>query len=151
MVLSDLKLSIANFCSVVNKQVQLETFITNNDIDIIIGTESHLNKTILSSEIFPNNFQTYRKDRNSYGGGVFVSVKSSIPSSQIDINSSIEIVWSYIHLNKNSDIIVGSVYCLPHSADTVLEDLQSCVVKIKQRYPSAQIILGGDFNCPGID
>ena len=151
MVLSDLKLSIVNFCSVVNKQVQLETFIANNDIDIIIGTESHLNETILNSEIFPNNFQTYGKDRNSYGGGVFVLVKSSIPSSQIDINSSIEIVWSYIHLNKNSDVIVGSVYCPPHSADTVLEDLQSYVVEIKRRYPSAQIILGGDFNCPGID
>jgi len=68
MVLSDLKLSIANFYSVVNKQVQLETFITNNDIVMIIGTESHLNETILSSKIFPNNFQTYRKDRNSYGG-----------------------------------------------------------------------------------
>ena len=146
-----LKLSIANFCSVANKQVQLETFITNNDIDIIIGTESHPNETVLSSEIFPNNFQAYRKDRNSYGGGVFVLVKSSIPSSQIDINSPIEIVWSHIHLNKNSDVIVGSVYLPPHSADTVLDDLQSCFVEIKQRYPSAQIILGGDLNCPGID
>ena len=61
MVLRDLKLSIANFCSVVNKQVQLETFITNNDIDIIIGTESHLNETILSFEIFPNNFKPTEK------------------------------------------------------------------------------------------
>ena len=118
---------------------------------LYLQAESHLNETIFSSEIFPNNFQTYRKDRHSYGGGVFVSVKSSIPSSQIDINSSIEIVWSYIHLNKNSDVIVGSVYCPPHSVDTVLKDLQSCVVEIKQGYPSAQIILAGDFNCPGID
>ena len=72
MVLRDLKLSIANFCGVVNKQVQLESFITNNDIDIIIGTASHPYETIPSSEIFPNNFQAYGKDRNSYGGGVLI-------------------------------------------------------------------------------
>ena len=102
----------------------------------------------VSSEIFSCNFQAYRKGRNSYGGGVFVLAKSSIPSSQIDINSPIETVWSYINLNKNSDIIVGSVYFPAHPADTVLDDLQSCVVEVKQRYPGAQIILGGDLNCP---
>ena len=26
-----------------------------------------------------------------------------------------------------------------------------CLVSIKQKYPHARIILGGDFNCPGID
>ena len=57
-------------------------------IDIIIGTESHLNnESIQNSKIFPNNFQTHRKDKNSYGGYVFFF---SIPSSQIDMNSSIE-------------------------------------------------------------
>jgi len=84
-ILSDLKLSTANFCSIVNKRVQLEAFIVTNNTDIIIGTESHLNDAIRNPEIFPNNFQTYRNNRNSYGGSVFVSVKSSIHSSQIDL------------------------------------------------------------------
>jgi len=52
VTLSDLKLSIANFCSIVNKQIQLEAFLVHDDIDIIIGTESHLNETIQNSEIF---------------------------------------------------------------------------------------------------
>ena len=96
-----------------NKQVQLETFLINNDIDIIIGTDS---------EIFPNNFHTYRKDRNNYGGGVFVSVKNTIHPSQMDTNSPIETVWTYVRVGKNNDVIVGSFYCPPHSTDTVLED-----------------------------
>ena len=94
-----------------NKQVQFETFLINNDIDIIIGTESHLTKTIQNSEIFPKNFHTYRKGRNNYGGGVFVSVKNTVYSSQIDTNSPIEIVRTYVHVGKNNDIIVGSFYC----------------------------------------
>jgi len=48
-------------------------------------------------------------------------------------------------------VIIGSVYLPPHSVDTVLDDLQCCVNEIKQRYPCIQIILGGDFNCQGID
>ena len=31
------------------------------------------------------------------------------------------------------------------------EDLQSSVDAIKQKHPCIRVILGGDFNCPGID
>jgi len=67
-----------------------------------------LNGSILNSEVFPSNYQTYRRDRNISGGGMFVSIKSSIPCTQIDDNSSIEIVWAHIHLEKNNNLIVGS-------------------------------------------
>jgi len=151
VLVSDLKLSIVNFCSITNKQTQLEAFLFNNDIDILIGTESHLDENISSSEIIPNNFHTYRKDRNIYGGGVFVSVRNTISSLRIDVNLSIEIVWAHLSIGKNSDIVVGSFYCPPHSNDSVLEELESSLVFIKQKYPNAHIILGGDFNSPGID
>ena len=146
-----MKLSIVNFCSVTNKRTQLEVFLVTYAIDIIIGTESHLNESILNSEVFPNNYQTYRKDRKTSGGGVFISIKSSIPCTQINDNSTIEIVWAHVHLDKNNDFIVGSFYCPPHSSDTILDNLQSSIDTIKQKYPHTQIILGGDFNCPGID
>ena len=146
-----MKLSIVNFCSVTNKQTQLEAFLFSNDIDILVGTESHLDDTISNSEILPNNFCTYRKDRNSNGGGVFISVKNTIPSFEIDTDTTIEIVWTYLNVGKSSDMIVGSFYCPPHSPDTTLEELRSSLVYIKQKYPNAFVILGGDFNCPGVD
>ena len=67
-------------------------FNTENNIDILIGTESHLDNSISSAEIFPKTFNTYWNDRNIHGGGVFISVKTSIPSSHIDISPSCEIV-----------------------------------------------------------
>ena len=82
---------------------------------------------------------------------MFISIKSSIPCTQINDNSTIEIVWAHVHLDKNNDFIVGSFYCPPHSSDTILDNLQSSIDTIKQKYPHTQIILGGDFNCPGID
>ena len=45
--------------------------------DIICGSESHLEQSIPSSEIFPDLFQVLRKDRNRNGGGVFIAVKNA--------------------------------------------------------------------------
>ena len=50
-----------------------------------------------------------------------------------------------------SDVIPGSFYRPPHSADSVLDDLLSSISFTKEKFPRAQIILGGDFNSPSID
>ena len=81
LILNHLKLAIVIFCSITNKKAELEAFLVSNSIDVLIGTESHLDKSIQNSEIFPKKFNTYRKDRNRFGGGVFVSVKNTVPSS----------------------------------------------------------------------
>ena len=115
------------------------------------GTESHLNESILNSEVFPTNYHVYRKDRNIHGGGgVFILVKSSIPSSQVKCNTSIELIWVRIH-NNTDNIIIGSFYCPPHSPITVLDELAQSISDIRTMYPSAKIIIGGDFNSPGIN
>ena len=46
------------------KQAELELFLDNQDIHLLIGTESHLNDTIFDSEVFPRNYSVFRKDRN---------------------------------------------------------------------------------------
>ena len=45
-------LVIANFCSVYNKEAELDAFSSYNDVDILLGTESHLDTSIFNSEIF---------------------------------------------------------------------------------------------------
>jgi len=109
VTISNVKLSIVNFCSVTNKQTQLEAFLFSNDFDILVGTESHLDDTILSSEILPNNFCTYRKDRNSIGGGAFVSVKNTILSFDVDI-----LVGTESHLDDTilSSEILPNNFCM---------------------------------------
>ena len=122
-----------------------------NKTDILIGTESHLDGSILNAEVFPKHYDSYRKDRNIHGGGVFILVKDTISSSQISIDSSLEIVWVRLHLRNKNDLIVGSFYCPPNSSPTVLDNLSSSIADIKSKYPHSKILLGGDFNCPGID
>ena len=88
---------------------------------------------------------------NSYGGGVFIIIKDSIPSSQPEIISPNKILWVQLHIGNNKSVIVGTFYCPPHSPAAVWEDLSHSIADVKVKYPNSKIFLGGDFNCPGID
>ena len=98
-------LAILNCCSVTNKQACLETFLLINKTDILIGTESHLDGSILNAEVFPKHYDSYRKDRNIHGGGVFILVKDTISSSQISIGSPLEIVWVRLRLRNKMTLL----------------------------------------------
>ena len=76
-------LGIINCCSVCNKCPQL---------DFIIGTESHLDSSVLNAEVFPFHYSVYRWDRNRYGGCVFILAKYNIPSSLLQSFSSVELI-----------------------------------------------------------
>ena len=67
-----LSLNCCSICSV-SKQGRLFALIEEHNVDIIIGCESHIDQSFLSSEVFPPNFTVYRKDR-TIGGGVFLCV-----------------------------------------------------------------------------
>ena len=60
---------VCNFQSIWNKQLELESHLHDNDIDILIGTESHLYFNIKNSELLPEHYMATRNDRkDGYGG-----------------------------------------------------------------------------------
>ena len=82
---NQLRVCIVNFCSLVSykKHLELYQLTETHKPNIIIGTETHLNKDIDSREIFPPNYvysPPVRKDRDSgeKGGGVVIAIKSNI-------------------------------------------------------------------------
>ena len=54
---------VVNFGSIRGKIADLAVTLENYHPDIIIGTETHLNSSINSSELFPPDFSVYRRDR----------------------------------------------------------------------------------------
>src|SRR5207245_10553521 len=71
---SKLKILNINCRSICNKVTEFECLLDSTSADIVIGTESWLDHSILSSEIFPKNMTLFRKDRTSgRGGGVCIS------------------------------------------------------------------------------
>jgi len=91
---------------------------------LLIGTESHLNDSIYSSEIFPKDYSVYR----NIHGGVFILVDKSIPSSNLEIESSCEVIWVILHLQGPHNIILGTFYTPPNSTPSVWEDLSECLM-----------------------
>ncbi|MCS5550755.1 MAG: reverse transcriptase domain-containing protein [Gammaproteobacteria bacterium] len=155
----NLRIMTVNCRSIKDKRQEFETALHYLKPDIVCATESWLkgikpgkNPTkdaILSSEIFPPQYNVYRNDRGTIGGGVFILVHKSITSmEQPTYITDGEIEWVNIKIKNNKDLLVGSYY-MPHREQRHLEELNKSLNKIDQ-HNKKNIILTGDFNCPNI-
>jgi hypothetical protein len=64
-----------NCWSIYNKVLEFWNLIGTYNPDVVIGTESWLKEDINNAEMFRADFITFRRDRSSRGGGVFICVK----------------------------------------------------------------------------
>ena len=130
--------------------------------DIVFGTESWLrghkpgkppsSDAIKSCEVFPPDYNVFRNDRNSFGGGVFVMTHNSlIVEEQPEFVTNCEIIWVRIKLQGRKDLFIGTFY-MPHRNLHDTEELRKSIDKLTlEGSKDRDIILAGDFNCPGID
>ena len=77
--------------------------------------------------------------------------EKSIPSSILEIDSTCEVIWVLLHLQHSHDIILGAFYAPPNSPSSVWDELSESLTQGRQKFPTTMIVLGGDFNCPGVD
>jgi hypothetical protein len=61
-----------------NKTLDSWNLIETYNPDAVIGTESWLNEEISNAEIFRFDYKTFRRDKNTRGGGVFICIKNYI-------------------------------------------------------------------------
>ena len=145
------KIVLMNCQSVVNKTTELQTMLSSTEADIVIATESWLRPDILNPEIFPSNYNVYRKDRPDTGGGVFILVSNKLISSSLDDYASAhEAIWVEIKEQKGPSITVGAFYRPPKDNLESLESFGSVINNVT-RSTSGTLIIGGDFNLPGVD
>ena len=91
-----LKTLVINLCSIRNKVADLAVCIGTYNPYIIIGTETHLDSSVNSSELFPYNYSVIHKNRNvDYSnGGVLIAMKDDLIGTHItDLDTKCEIVW----------------------------------------------------------
>ena len=146
----NLKVVVMNCQSILNKIPELHTFTDTCQPDIIVGTESWLTPSVMSSEVFPDDYITYRKDRqDKKGGGVFICVKKDLISSEISLNITSELLFVKIHLKDQKDLIVGSFYRPDWTDEEYFQNLTDCLQQLRK--PDQVMWLGGDFNLGDID
>lgn len=129
------------------------------DFDIYMLTETHLNDSVFSCNVFPpNDFDIYRCDRSKNssskerGGGVLISVKKKLKSELIlnGEQDGCEQIWIKIK-NKNKLILMGCLYIPPASSCAIYDINLSLVKQIcdcNSADKNTTVVLYGDFNLP---
>ena len=65
-----------NCRSILSKTLEFWNLVDTYKLDVIIGTESWLREEIKNAEVFRDDYTTFRRDRCTRGGGVFICVKN---------------------------------------------------------------------------
>ena len=120
-----------------SKPAQLMNLITSLQADIVTGSESWLNPGIKSSEVFPDSFSRYRRNRpGAVGGVVFLLVSKQYDSSEpeeLKVGDSIdcELVWAKVKVKGSTDLYIVFLYRPPDKASPVyLQHLQTILSRI---------------------
>jgi hypothetical protein len=118
--------------------------------DGIIGTESRLREQISNAEAFRDDNTTFRRDRNTGGGGVFICVKNYIACEELWVDEDFEMIAVEV---KGRDPkfkweIVGS-YRAPNEDMRIIERLAAQTDYLGNS--TKRRITGGDLNLPYAD
>ncbi|CAC5397146.1 unnamed protein product [Mytilus coruscus] len=121
----------------------------------MIGNESWLHKDIDSTEVFPQGYIVYRKDRKTdVHGGVFILISDKYLSSEppdLKSDDTSEQLWVKVQIIGSPDLYMGSFYKPPNKTDEdYLTHLGKSISRIRHS-ENCHLWLGGDFNLGGID
>lgn len=149
-----IKIIVLNCRSLRQRKDIFQTAIGKLQADVVIGTESWLDKSIKSEDIFPEEFKggVYRKDRGTENyGGVFVAIKNCYVSEEAEeFKSNAETIWAKMSLPSGNNLFVGSIY---NNKTRNVESLEEIKKNLKQvtNLEKNTIWVGGDLNLPDID
>lgn len=147
-----LSVILANFRSLFDKLDNLKALMYTCDADIVLGTETWLSVDTENSELnLPDEYAIFRQDRaSSRGGGVIIAIKKKLCPLALVCDSTLEILWVTARL-AHVTCVIGVCYRPPDSRPEFVELLNDSLQHVLNKYSNAVVILGGDFNYPGID
>lgn len=121
--------------------------------DLILVTETWLKANLADSVITNENYNVFRCDRTSKGGGVALFINKSIPSLPVPVSKFklFEIVALDLVITLNEKLRVVLVYFPPKCSSDCKFTEALCCELIHLCGVEGKIILLGDFNFPNID
>ena len=128
-----------------------------NDPSVVMITESWLSTNIPDSAVMiGNNYNIFRLDRRTPGGGVLAYVNTCIPVERISNleEEGKEVLWLVLKPPRTprpfSSITVVITYYPPgqprERENEIIEYLSNGLDELLRKRPSSGIIIAGDFN-----
>ena len=145
------------------KKLLILQAIEENNLDILIISETHFNDDRKPDKQLFNRFKIFEKHRTTQrGGGVALLISNELASEEMIIDGNEEIVLSKVYFrdedNALSSIIIAGLYCtrsvsstnssedkLP-SAHRKMTNIQTALLNKLGNYNGNNLIIGGDFN-----
>ena len=84
-VFKPITIAMMNCQSIKNKKAVFNVFIDEHQPNKIIGSESWISPAVHSDELFPANYNVYRKDREDAYGGVFILYSKRLFSENLPL------------------------------------------------------------------
>ena len=100
-------------------------------------TETKIDEQVKASELLPKGYTgDIRKDRCKGGGGVMIATKQEYDIQGIELEANIlaETVWATISLKDQCELVVGSYYRPPDSGSDSIDDPESVLSFITEKF-----------------
>lgn len=144
-----LRLSVCNFQSIRNKSTLLTNFLIKNNVDVMVGSESHLSSITGNSEILPPTYTATREDRDDGYGGVIIIRKKELKVEEIRMQNPNIVAIKIMTFEK--PVIVCACYRSTSNEDNDNIQIINKLNELLKKYKNIPIWLAGDFNLPDID
>jgi hypothetical protein len=121
-------------------------------------TETWLNDTIFSQNLFPDTYSVFRADRDysnsntTRGGGVLIAVTNLLKGikRRHDLETTTESVWFEIPGSDNVNLLIGNHYFPSDCSVTIIDNYLNSLERNLNAYQYRVIILS-DFNTQNYD
>ena len=132
---------------------QLATELIGYSVDVAIISETHFKKKHADSIAHIDGYTLFRRDRpGRKGGGVAIYANRKVTASEWQpipgLDSLFEMLWVRVVRNKD-ETFIGALYHPPaplYQTSTLLDHIETAILRIQQDFPDSHIILAGDLN-----
>ena len=163
---NNLRIGVCNANSIKGKRAEIQELLNYTQCDIVLTSETKLpsasekktsKKAYDPAEILPKNYDgSIHRPRNLNGGGVMIIVRKGIVCEEVSLKAGKdgEIVCAKISIAKSSPLYVCAYYRPPSDTENSLDSLNLALEELEEiveKNPRTCVIVGGDFNAPGIN
>lgn len=144
-----------NFIGTNKRRYDLQTFLQFHKFDILLLSETKLNK--IHKPLF-ENYTLIRTDRanNKRGGGTAILIANNISFTAISYpnsrdNTTLELTVIKVHLQNNNPVLIFSVYAPLKSCSTFIEELEKLFTDFNLHNSNNRYIIADDINARNTD
>ena len=147
---SQLKILVVNFQSIRNKKDELTSILLDNNIDAVLGSETHLTSSITDSEIMHPMYKCYRRDRDGGFGGVIIIIKKDLIVEELIKSKTCEFLAIKVQTH-NQPIILATAYRPPSTTINETNNICKELANLYNKHKTKPLWFGGDTNLPDIN